>query len=108
MRSSIDNTITAALLLNANHLLQHAVSARRRADGLRSEQKAKTYIRLYHEYNTVDVWSDPEQAWGVGEWTQVESALWSMSEKEAEPYSKDDTLRHIEYWVETRVETRED
>ena len=74
MTGNIDATIRAALLLNANHLLQAAADT----DGiyltLRFKQSAETYMGLYHRYNTVCVWSDPKQAWGVDEWTQVETA----------------------------------
>lgn len=108
MKGSIDNTIRAALLLNANNLLAEALETDVESLRLRWEQSADTYIGLYHEYNTVDVWSDPQKAWDLGKWTQVVTALRVMSDKEAEPYKKDDTLRHIEYWVETRVPTKED
>ena len=106
MRSSIDDTIRAALLLNANNLLAEALATNVDSLRLRWKQSADTYLRLYHEYNTVDVWADPEKAWDVDEWTQVETALLQMSETEAEPYSKGDTLRFIEYWVETEVGKR--
>ena len=97
MTGNIDATIRAALLLNANHLLQAAADT----DGiyltLRFKQSAETYIGLYHEYNIVDVWSDTEQAWGVGEWTQVQTALKNMSEKEAGPYYKHRALNMVEH-----------
>ena len=102
MTGNIDATIRAALLLNANHLLLAAVDqgcypgfSNPIAD--RFKQAAQTYTGLYHEYNTVDVWSDTEQAWDVGEWTQVQTALQNMSEHEAEPYHKERALDMVEY-----------
>ena len=97
MTGNIDATIRAALLLNANHLLQAAADT----DGiyltLRFKQSAETYTGLYHEYNTVDVWSPTDPVWNVGEWTQVETALRNMSEHEAEPYHKQRALDMVEY-----------
>ena len=101
MTGNIDATIRAALLLNANHLLLVAIKSRQH--GLpenvsdRFEQGAAAYVGLYHQYNTVDVWSDTEHHWGVGEWTQVETALAQMSEQEAEPYDKQRALDMVQY-----------
>ena len=107
MTGNIDATIRAALLLNANHLLQAAVSnlvvvgpeALSKCSSLskRFEQSAQTYMGLYHEYNTVDVWSDTDPAWDVGEWTQVQTALQNMSEFEAKPYHKQQALDMVEH-----------
>ena len=97
MTGNIDATIRTALLLNANHLLLAAADT----DGiyltLRFKQSAETYMRLYYEYNTVDVWSDPDPAWKVGEWTQVQTALQNMSEFEAKPYHKQRALDMVEH-----------
>ena len=101
MTGNIDATIRAALLLNANNLLLSAIESRR--NGLpecvsdRFEQSAATFVGLYHQYNTVDVWSDTAPPWDVGEWTQVETALAQMSEHEAEPYDKQRALYMVQY-----------
>ena len=97
MTGNIDATIRAALLLNANHLLQAAVDT----DGiyltLRFKQSAETYMGLYHEYNVANVWSDTYYVWKVGEWTQVQTALQNMSEFEAKPYHKQQALDMVEH-----------
>lgn len=101
MTGNIDATIRAALLLNANHLLLAAIEARR--SGLPEylpesfEQGAAAYVGLYHKYNTVDVWHDPKQAWGVDEWTQVETALMQMKEHEAKPYDRQRALTKVQF-----------
>ena len=106
MTGNIDATIRAALLLNANHLLQAAVDqgcypgfSNPIAD--RFKQAAQTYMKLYHRYNTIDVWSDNAleyyENWDLGAWTQVETALLNMSEHEAEPYHKQRALDMVKH-----------
>lgn len=100
MTSNIDATIRAALLLNINHLLLAARNAGSKLLADRFAQSAWTFDNLYHWYNDddTDVWSDTgEQVWGVDQWTQVQTALLNMSEKEAKPYHKQRALDMVEY-----------
>ena len=99
MTGNIDATIRAALLLNANHLLLSATDTANLSGRvcLRFKESAETFIGLYHRYNTVDVWSPTDPVWDVGEWTQVQTALQNMSEKEAEPYHKQRALDMVQH-----------
>lgn len=100
MTSNIDATIRAALLLNANHLLQAAVSnlvcggPRALSNGF--EQSAETFKWLHLEYNEDDAWRD----WPAGKWEQVLTALRMMSRTEAAAYHREDAMARIERHID--------